>query len=200
MAACGTRLSKGCGLTRRPARFAGSAPPERGPRRADWGMPVQRLNHAVLYVRDVGRSGAFYRDVLGFETRHEIPGKALFLVAPGSRNDHDLGLFAVGDQASPSEAGTRSVGLYHLAWEVETLEELGRLRSVLAAAGALVGASDHGTSKSLYARDPDGIEFEVGWMVPRELWGDVPLQTAPLDLDAAVAEYGADTPSYSLTR
>ncbi|MHB1930958.1 MAG: VOC family protein [Acidimicrobiales bacterium] len=163
-------------------------------------MPVQRLNHAVLYVADVERSGAFYRDVLGLRTRHEVPGRAVFLVAPGSRNDHDLGLFAMGDRAAPSEAGTRTVGLYHLAWEVETLEELARLRTVLSDAGSLVGASDHGTSKSLYARDPDGIEFEVGWMVPRERWGDVELQTVPLDLDAAIAEYGPRTLSNSLAR
>ena len=62
-------------------------------------MPVQRLNHAVLYVRDVERSFAFYRDVLGFRARVEIPGRAVFLQAEGSTNDHDLGLFAVGSRA-----------------------------------------------------------------------------------------------------
>src|SRR5205823_14015672 len=59
-------------------------------------MPVQRLNHAVLYVRDVDRSVRFYRDTLGFRTVNEIPGRAAFLQAAGSTNDHDLGLFAIG--------------------------------------------------------------------------------------------------------
>src|SRR3954471_13971670 len=78
-------------------------------------MPVQRLNHAVLYVRDVARSHAFYRDVLGFRVKTEIPGAAVFLQAEGSSNDHDLGLFQIGAAAGDSEAGRRTVGLYHLA-------------------------------------------------------------------------------------
>jgi catechol-2,3-dioxygenase len=157
-------------------------------------VPVQRLNHAVLYVRDVARSSAFYRDVLGFRVVMEIPGRAVFLQAEGSRNDHDLGLFALGDRAGDSPAGRSTVGLYHLAWEVDTLAELDRLRARLAQAGALAGASDHGTTKALYARDPDGLEFEVSWLVPADRLpvGDGPL-TAPLDLERELARYGADT-------
>jgi catechol 2,3-dioxygenase-like lactoylglutathione lyase family enzyme len=82
-------------------------------------MSVRRLNHAVLYVRDVARSVAFYSEALGLTLDTEIPGRAAFLSAPGSLNDHDLGLFAVGPDAPGPEAGR--VGLYHLAWEVGTL-------------------------------------------------------------------------------
>ncbi|PWW22088.1 glyoxalase/bleomycin resistance protein/dioxygenase superfamily protein [Geodermatophilus normandii] len=160
-------------------------------------MPVQRLNHAVLYVRDVERSTAFYRDVLGFRVEAEIPGRAVFLQAEGSTNDHDLGLFAVGAGAGPSQAGRASVGLYHLAWEVDTLAELARIRGALVAAGALVGASDHATTKALYAQDPDGLEFEVSWLLPAGLiTDDVRAQAMairPLDLDAEIARYGAQT-------
>ena len=158
-------------------------------------MPIQRLNHAVLYVRDVERSVAFYRDVLGFRTVQEIPGRAAFLQAEGSRNDHDLGLFAIGDRAGASAAGRSTVGLYHLAWEVDTLGELERIRQRLAEAGALAGASDHGTTKALYAHDPDGLEFEVSWLVPADR---LPVEegplTAPLDLDRELARYGRDVP------
>lgn len=161
-------------------------------------MPVRRLNHAVLYIRDVDRSVAFYRDLLGFRVVAEMPGRAAFLQASGSTNDHDLGLFAVGDDAAPSPAGRGAVGLYHLAWEVDTLAELSRLADVLRAAGALVGASDHGTTKALYAVDPDGIEFEVSWLVPADRLTDEVLQAratvAPLDLPAELARYGASTP------
>ena len=157
-------------------------------------MPIQRLNHAVLYVRDVDRSVAFYTDVLGFRVKTALPGAA-FLQAEGSSNDHDLGLFAIGEHASASAAGRTSVGLYHLAWEVDTLAELGRVAEVLRGAGALVGASDPGSTKALYARDPAGLEFEVSWLVPADLLADdVTMQTLPLDLDAAVARYGAETP------
>ena len=160
-------------------------------------VPVQRLNHAVLYVRDVERSLAFYRDVLGFRVKTEIPGAAVFLQAEGSTNDHDLGLFQVGAAAGASEAGRRTVGLYHLAWEVDTLAELARVRDALLRAGALVGASDHVTTKALYAQDPDGLEFEVSWLLPAslitpELTEGKPM-TAPLDLDREIARYGAET-------
>ncbi|MDQ1394926.1 MAG: hypothetical protein QOG64_185, partial [Acidimicrobiaceae bacterium] len=134
-------------------------------------MPITRLNHAVLYVRDAERSAAFYRDALGFRAVITLPG-AVFLQAPGSTNDHDLGLFSIGTAAAASQAGRQTVGLYHLAWEVDTLDELERLSGVLAQQGALVGASDHGTTKSLYAKDPDGIEFEVAWVVPADLLDD----------------------------
>ena len=90
-------------------------------------MPIVRLNHAVLFVSDVKRSVAFYHDVLGFTPiadMAELPGAA-FLQAPGSTNDHDLGLFEIGAAAGTSQAGRSTVGLYHLAWEVDTLDELG---------------------------------------------------------------------------
>jgi catechol-2,3-dioxygenase len=160
-------------------------------------MPVQRLNHAVLYVRDVERSTAFYRDVLGFRVATEIPGRAVFLQAEGSTNDHDLGLFQIGAGAGPSEAGRRTVGLYHLAWEVDTLAELSRIRKALVEAGALVGASDHATTKALYAQDPDGIEFEVSWLLPADLITPeirgAATRIAPLDLEGEIARYGAQT-------
>ena len=157
-------------------------------------MPVQRLNHAVLYVRDLDRSVSFYTEALGFRVKAAMPARAAFLQAEGSSNDHDLGLFAIGTEAGPSQAGRATVGLYHLAWEVDTLAELKRIAGVLADRGALVGASDHGTTRALYARDPDGIEFEVSWLLPADLLtGDTTMRTAPLDLDAEIARYGAQT-------
>lgn len=157
-------------------------------------MPIQRLNHAVLFVRDVDRSVAFYAEALGFRTKHLMPGRAAFLQAEGSTNDHDLGLFAAGPGAGDSGAGTSTVGLYHLAWEVDTLAELQRISGVLTEHGSLVGASDHGSTKALYAKDPDGIEFEVSWLVPAALLpADLELKTRPLDMEAEITRYGAQT-------
>jgi catechol-2,3-dioxygenase len=154
-------------------------------------MSVRRLNHAVLYVHDLARAVDFYCGALGFEVRLEMAGQAAFLRSPGSQNDHDLGLFQL-DGARPLPEGPR-VGLYHLAWEVGTLADLEEARDKLAARGALVGASDHKVSKSLYAKDPSGIEFEVMWRVPAEDWeaetasGEM---IAPLDLAGARARWG----------
>jgi catechol-2,3-dioxygenase len=160
-------------------------------------MAIHRLNHAVLYVRDVARSVDFYRSVLGFEVVMAMGEQAAFLRAPDSHNDHDLGLFGIGAAAGPSQAGRATVGLYHLAWEVGTLRDLEALAGRLAEAGALVGMSDHSTTKSLYAQDPDGIEFEVAWIVPADQLDEATLQSRdrirPLDLGREIARYGADT-------
>ncbi|WP_433004484.1 VOC family protein [Kribbella sp. CA-294648] len=163
-------------------------------------MAIFRLNHAVLYVRDVTASVAFYRDVLGFgyiEGGDSFQGAA-FLRAPGSTNDHDLGLFQLGAEAGPSGAGRTTVGLYHLAWEVDTLGDLEDLAKGLTGAGALVGASDHGTTKSLYGRDPDGLEFEIVWIIPAALLTDEDRAkggVSRLDLAAEIAKYGRDARS-----
>ena len=162
-------------------------------------MPVTRLNHAVLYVRDAQRSATFYEEVLGFRRITLVEGfdGAVFLQAPGSTNDHDLGLFTVGEGAAASGAGRQTVGLYHLAWEVDTLSELDRLAGLLRERRALTGASDHGTTKALYAHDPDGIEFEVSWLVPADLIDDrardARSRISPLDLEAEKRHYGAET-------
>ena len=155
-------------------------------------MPISRMNHAVLYVGDAQRSQRFYHDVLGFETVIEHPdGAFVFMRAPASDNHHDIAFFAVGVDKAPSDAGRRTVGMYHLAWEVPTLRELQEMQARLAAAGALVGASDHGCNKSLYAHDPDGLEFEVMWLVPSEFWGDAEHAAIvdPLDLDREIAHF-----------
>lgn len=116
------------------------------------------------------------------------------MVAPMSTNDHDLGLFQIGSGAGPSQAGQATVGLYHLAWEVDTLDELERIANILRDAGSLVGASDHGTTKALYAHDPDGIEFEVSWLVPAELLpAETGMVTKPLDLAVEKHRYGGQT-------
>jgi catechol-2,3-dioxygenase len=155
-------------------------------------IPVARLNHAVLFVRDAEAAAEFYGRVFGFEVvSKELNGKAVFMRAAGGENHHDLGLFSVGASAPRPPRG--SVGLYHLAWEVPTIEDLASAARELESAGALSGASDHGVSKSLYGADPDGNEFEIMWRVPRDFWGEYERRGAvmPLDLDAEVRRWGA---------
>jgi catechol-2,3-dioxygenase len=152
---------------------------------------VRRLNHAVLYVRDARTSSAFYQQAFEFEVIGDYGnGAAVFMRASGTENHHDLGLFTIGAQAPGPERGR--AGLYHLAWEVDTIHDLAAMRERLVALGALVGESDHGVSKSIYARDPDGIEFEVLWSVPRDAWGALEHEavTERLDLDAELARWG----------
>ena len=156
-------------------------------------IPVARLNHAVLYVRDAQASADFYARLFGFEVVDNLAGRAVFMRAGSGDNHHDLGLFSVGPNAPRAPRG--STGLYHLAWEVPTIEDLASAARELSTAGALGGASDHGVSKSLYGQDPDGNEFEIMWRVPREFWGEFEQHgtVMPLDLDAEVRRWGAAT-------
>ena len=143
---------------------------------------LKRLQHLVLWVADVERSVRFYRDVLGFEVAHRYPNAAFLRIA-GSGDDHNLGLFEQPGVQPPDERVAR---MYHAAWEVGTLADLARARGTLIEAGALVGQSDHGVSLSLYAKDPDGLEFELFWTVP----DGKPVRTRALDLDAELARRG----------
>lgn len=146
------------------------------------GFGLTRLQHLVLWVADVERSVRFYCDVVGFEVQRRYP-TAAFLKIPGTADDHHLGLFEQTGVRPPDERVAR---MYHAAWEVGALTDLAHARQRLIAARSLVGQSDHGTSLSLYAKDPDDLEFEIFWTVP----GGLPVGTRPLDLDAELARRG----------
>ncbi|WP_419842215.1 VOC family protein [Candidatus Poriferisodalis sp.] len=150
-------------------------------------MATLGIRHAVLWVTDPQASAGFYRRALGLEVTSRV-GTAVFMASPESNTDHDLGLFVAAGDAAPA----RHVGLYHLAWEVATLAELAEAKVRLDAMGALVGENNHGTSRSLYCHDPDGIEFELMWEVPPELCDPDAVRNVPLDLDADIARWGAD--------
>jgi catechol-2,3-dioxygenase len=153
-------------------------------------IPAVRLNHAVLFVTDIDRAVRFWTTAFGMEVVASEPrARAAFLRLKRSGNHHDLGLFGLGPQAAPRPQ--RSVGLYHLAWQVDTIDELAAARETLVSLGAYVGESSHGATKSLYGKDPDGNEFEVMWMLPREDWGryadSAPVE--PLDLAGEVERW-----------
>ncbi len=149
-----------------------------------------RLNHAVLFVSDLERALVFYTRAFGAQVVAREPrADAVFLRMPASQNHHHLGLFGIGADAPPRRS--RTVGLYHLAWQVDTIEDLEQARLTLASLDAYTGESSHGATKSVYGKDPDGNEFEVMWMLPRDAWGDFE-NTAPikrLDLAAEVRRW-----------
>ncbi len=152
-------------------------------------MSTLGIRHAVLWVTDPAASADFYVEALGLEVKHSFDGGA-FLSSPASATDHDLGLF----RAAEHVGGQRNTGLYHIAWEVATLADLVEARERLGRMGALVGDNNHGMSRSLYCQDPDGIEFEVMWELPFELYDEAEPSNMPLDLEADIARWGADRP------
>ena len=146
------------------------------------GTGLKRLQHLVLWVSNVERSVRFYCEVVGFEVQRRYPNAA-FLKIPGTPDDHNLGLFEQPGMARPDERVAR---MYHAAWEVDELTDLAQARQRLIDAGALVGSSNHGVSLSLYAKDPEGLEFEIFWTVP----GGISARTRELDLEGELARRG----------
>jgi catechol 2,3-dioxygenase len=152
--------------------------------------PGVYIGHVHLRVADLDRAVRFYRDVLGFELKAQVPGAA-FLSAGGYH--HHIGLNTWESRGgSPPPRGT--TGLYHFAIRYPTRRTLADALRRLADAGIkLDGASDHGVSEALYLHDPDRNGIELYWDRPRDTWprevdGSIRMITAPLDLDALVAE------------
>jgi catechol-2,3-dioxygenase len=153
-------------------------------------VPVTRLNHVALKVRDLEASVAFYTRVMGFTEDVARFGNdtIAFLRAPGSTNHHDLALLNIGAKAT--DASARSVGLFHCAWEVASPRDLLVARDRFLAEGCFQSQADHGATKAVYGTDPDGNTIEITWSLPREQWGswatDAPIKAA-IDLDAELA-------------
>lgn len=122
------------------------------------------IGHVVLRVRDLARSVDFYTTVLGFTKVSEVAGRMAFFTATGE-NHHDLAVMEVGPNAPGPDP--YAVGLYHIAIRLESEDAVREAYRRLVEAGAdIVGSSDHGVSRSLYIRDPDGIEIELYADVP----------------------------------
>ena len=141
------------------------------------------IGHVVLKVRDLDRSLAFYRDLLGFRVAGQMSNVMIFLTATGE-NHHDLALLRVGDEA-PTPLAT-SVGLYHVAVQLADWDAVKSAHALLAERGLLRGTADHGVTRSLYTADPDGNEIELFCDAPRAEWEgrvDEAMTVKPLRLD-----------------
>jgi catechol-2,3-dioxygenase len=137
---------------------------------------VVELGHIVLYVRDLDRSIAFYRDVLGWPMVSE-PQQFRGAAFSVGTTHHDLLLIEVGPDAQPIPEGRR-VGMYHFGVKVGDSDD--ELRAMLARLQAhpelttVVGATDHTVTHSLYIVDPDGNELELYIDVPDVDWRNDP--------------------------
>ncbi|MDH4098047.1 MAG: VOC family protein [Nitrospira sp.] len=136
-------------------------------------MKAHCLGHVVFYVRDLERSLAFYRDLLGFQEVGRIfNGMAAALTS--GRTHHELLLIQVGDAPGPPSGRRR--GFYHIEIKVgDSLDELRAAKRELDTSGIVIdGMSDHTVTQSLYLRDPDGNEVELYVDADESLWKNNP--------------------------
>jgi catechol 2,3-dioxygenase len=138
----------------------------------------KHLGHVNIYVRNAERSRTWYEQVLGLHTYHYRPGWAAFMSADQDKS-HEVALMQVGDDAAGPERGR--VGLNHMAWMMESLDDLKEAYARLKALDVKIDAVvDHGLSLGIYFRDPDGNGLEVSYELPREQW---PRQDRVFDQD-----------------
>ena len=123
------------------------------------------LQHVNVFVRDVERSKKWYEDLLGLHVYEYRPGWAAFLSADEEQS-HEVALMQVGEDAPLQSKG--QVGLNHMAWRLERLDDLKEFYKQIKAAGQPIERIiDHGISLGIYLRDPDGNGVEVFYEMPR---------------------------------
>ena len=134
----------------------------------------RQLGHIVLRVRDLDRSKQFYTDVLGLEVTAQREGRMVFMSA-GDEASHELALMPVGPDAPGPEPDR--VGLYHFAWQMDSIDDLKKLYQEMKRKGVRIGGiGDHGISLGVYFFDPDGNEIEAFYEMPKAEWpaeGDI---------------------------
>jgi catechol 2,3-dioxygenase-like lactoylglutathione lyase family enzyme len=144
------------------------------------------IAHVIYYVSSMDASVAFYTNVLGLEVVDSLGDAGLFLRVADSERHFDLGLIEVGDEASVTHGNEARHGVYHVGWNVESLDDFADLYSELDAGDLLIGSADHGTHLSLYAVDPDDNEVELCWSRPVHERPAHGLEVVPLDIEAEV--------------
>ena len=126
------------------------------------------LQHVNVYVRNVERAKQWYEDLLGLHVYEYRPGWAAFMSAD-TEQSHEVALMQLGDNAPLQQKG--QVGLNHMAWRVESLDDLKDFYRRIKEKGQPIDhIADHGISLGIYLRDPDGNGVEVFYEMPRSEW------------------------------
>ncbi len=147
-------------------------------------MPkIKGLSHVVLYVNDLDKMVAFYRDVLGLVKYREHAGRMVFLTSDPNAEDHELAL-------TKGREGEAKL-IAHIAWKVETPGEVKEFYEKFKAQGVPI---DHcvshayevmGNTVSCYFLDPEGNRLEIYALITER--GEA-RTNRPLDMDQNLDE------------
>jgi catechol-2,3-dioxygenase len=133
------------------------------------GYKPKKLGHVNIFVRNAERARDWYVDLLGLHTYGFTPGRAAFLTSDLG-NSHEVALIEVGENAPGPQGG--QVGLNHMAWYMESLEDLKELYYRIKEKNIPIErVSDHGYAIGIYIHDPDGNGIEVSYEMPAGQWG-----------------------------
>ena len=120
---------------------------------------VHHIDHVALTVKDLERSVAWYRDVLGLEQRHkEVWGSVPAMMYAGETG---VALFqATTPSPVPVPEHQNTTVMRHLAFQVDRQNFL-RAQADLRGRGIAFTFDDHQIAHSIYLNDPDGYEIEL---------------------------------------
>jgi len=153
---------------------------------------IKGLSHIVLYVNDLDKMVAFYRDVLGLVKYRENPNRMVFLTADPEIDDHQIAL------AKGREGNAKIIG--HIAWRVDTPAEVKEFYERFKAQGVPIdhcvshAYEEMGNTVSCYFLDPEGNRLEIYALVAER---DQARINRPLDLDKSVDEIVAQASGFA---
>ena len=124
---------------------------------------LTKIGHVVLMSTDLKRSVGFYTGVLGFRVSDVYPetmmkGRMVFMRC--AADHHGVALIGAAPGASPQHE------LHHMAFEVDTLDEVFGARDWLRKNGVKIefeGRRRAGCQVAVEFRDPDGHWLEIYW-------------------------------------
>jgi catechol 2,3-dioxygenase len=150
-------------------------------------MPIERVGHVVIKMRDLDAAKRFYRDILGMKITDEREGFGVFFRFHDYH--HDIAVFKVGeDAASPQK---NQVGLAHIALIADSFDTVKAVYQRLKAHNVpIVRTVDHGITKSVYFQDPEGNELEIYCEVPEKPWQQQQtiIMADPISLETAAVD------------
>ncbi|HKY09987.1 MAG TPA: VOC family protein [Candidatus Binatia bacterium] len=158
-------------------------------------MPtIKGLSHVVLYVNDLDKMVAFYRDVLGLVKYREQGGRMVFLTADPAAEDHELAL-------TRGRQGDAKI-IAHIAWRVGSPEDVKAYYERFKTLGVPIdhcvshAYQEMGNTVSCYFLDPEGNRVEIYALVAER---DEQRINRPLDLDKSVGEIVAQASGIART-
>ena len=128
----------------------------------------KQLGHVVMRVRELDRSVDFYTRIMGLTIMEKSPSGTVFMSA-NTEKSHELAIRAIGLDALGPDSSL--VGQAHMAWQMESFEDLQELYSRLQENNVrILRIGDHGISMGVYLLDPDDNEIEVYFEAPKSEW------------------------------